>query len=165
MPTLRPVTTADLPFLRRLYASMREVELAVVPWSAEEKAAFLDSQFEAQHRFYRQQFSAASFDVVEEAGEPIGRLYVDRRRDELRLVDIALLPEWRRRGVGGALLQTVLAEAEAAGKAVRIHVERNNPALGLYERLGFRSIEDQGVYHLLEWHPAVVAAAARGGGA
>jgi ribosomal protein S18 acetylase RimI-like enzyme len=147
---LRPIRDADGPFLRRLYASTREAEMQLVSWTDGEKVAFLDQQFEAQHRCYQKQFSAASFDVVEADGEPVGRLYVDRRVDELRIIDIALLPGWRRRGLGGALLTAILDEAEAAGKAVRIHVERNNPALRLYERLGFERREDQGLYYLME---------------
>jgi ribosomal protein S18 acetylase RimI-like enzyme len=85
--------------------------------------------------------------------KPIGRLYLDRREAEIRIIDIALLTSERRNGVGGALLREVLTEARAAGKAVRIHVERNNPALRLYHRLGFNEIEDQGVYYLMEWRP------------
>lgn len=156
MFSLRPITDADLPFLRRLYATTRREEMALVPWAEEEKAAFLDMQFEAQHSFYTEQFPAATFDVVTVDGHAAGRLYVDCRADEVRLIDIALLPEWRRRGIGSELLRRILEEAEAAGKPVRIHVERHNPALGLYESLGFDRLEDQGVYQLMEWRPAAV---------
>ncbi len=91
--------------------------------------------------------------IVEKDGEPIGRLYIDRREDEHRLIDIALLPEWRGKGVGSELMRGVLDEAREAGKLVRIHVEQNNPAMRLYKRLGFEEIEDQGVYRLMEWRP------------
>lgn len=84
---------------------------------------------------------------------PIGRLYVDRRADEIRVVDIALLPEHRRQGIGSALLENILAEAAAAHKPVRIHVEKFNPALRLYQRLGFHQVRDTGVYFLMEWLP------------
>ncbi len=84
-------------------------------------------------------------------GEPIGRLYLDRRPGELRIIDIALLSEQRGAGIGGALMQTVLDEAALLGKPVRIHVEKNNPAMHLYDRIGFRQVEDQGVYWLMEW--------------
>ena len=153
----RPILPADEPFLERLYASTRADEMAVVPWGEAEKAKFLSQQFHAQHTFYQQQFGDAEFLVIERRGESIGRLYLDRRVDEHRLIDIALLPSERGKGLGGALMRDVLAEAEAAGKAVRIHVERNNPAMRLYDRLGFRNIEDQGPYYLMEWRPAFLA--------
>ncbi len=151
--TFRPITDADIEFLARLYASTRADEMAVVPWSDEEKATFLRSQFEAQHRFYQDTFRDAEFDLVLDGDDPIGRLYLDRRADEHRLIDIALLPEHRGRGLGTILMRRVLDEAAAAGKMVRIHVEHNNPAMRLYRRLGFERIEDQGVYHLMEWRP------------
>ena len=152
--SLRPMRAGDRDFLYRVYASTRTEELAVVDWSEAEKAAFLEQQFEAQHGYYQAQFPDAAFQVIERDGEPIGRLYLDRRADEIRIIDIALLPAHRRAGIGGALLREILGEAAAAGKAVRIHVERNNPALALYHRLGFKEIEDQGVYLLMEWSPA-----------
>ncbi len=150
--TLRPMTDADLPFLLRVYASTREEELQVTGWSREQKDAFLQQQFQAQHSAYTQQPAGTRFDVILEGDEPIGRLYVRRSADELRIVDIALLTEQRGRGIGGALVRDLLAEAEAAGKPVRIHVESNNPALTLYRRLGFRRVGDTGVYYLMEWN-------------
>ena len=110
-------------------------------------------QFEAQDAWYRENYPQASFDVVVAGGEPIGRLYVHRGREEIRIVDIALLPEHRGGGVGTSLLRDLLAEADAAGKSVTIHVERLNPALRLYERLGFELAEDKGVYLFLERPP------------
>lgn len=149
----RPITPDDAPFLYRVYASTREEELRPVPWTAAEKDAFLRQQFQAQHTFYQEHYEGARFDVILRDGQPIGRLYVARWAGELRIVDIALLPEHRGAGIGTAILQGLLAEAGAAGKPVRIHVERLNPAQRLYERLGFVSVEDKGVYHLMEWRP------------
>ena len=151
--TLRPIAVEDMEFLHRLYASTRQDELRRVGWSDEQKEAFLRFQFDAQHHYYREQFPNATFDVVLDGERPIGRLYVDRRADEIRLIDIALLPEQRGKGTGGSLMRQTLAEARLAGKPVRIHVERENPARRLYDRLGFRSIEEQGVYDLMEWRP------------
>lgn len=151
--TLRPIAPTDEPFLARLYASTRADEMAMVPWDAAQKQAFLAMQFEAQHTFYQREFRDASFDLVLLHNEPIGRLYLHRRADEVRIIDIALLPTYRNRGIGGAFMRAILAEAARAGLPVRIHVERTNPALRLYWRLGFRHVADNGIYFLMEWVP------------
>ena len=151
--SLRQVRDDDREFLYRVYASTREQELAVVPWDEAQKEAFLRMQFRAQDLHYREHFAAAAYQVIERDGEPIGRLYVDRRDDEIRIIDIALLPDHRGHGIGTALLEDLLTEAAEAGLPVRIHVERANPALRLYHRLGFAPVGDAGVYLLLEWRP------------
>ncbi len=153
--SLRPIAPTDRELLYRVYASTRAEELAAVDWSAAQREAFLRQQFEAQHAWYQQNYAGGAFDVVlDAAGRPAGRLYVARWPREIRLIDVALLPEFRRQGLGGAILRDLLAEAGRAGKPVTIHVERLNPALRLYERLGFRLKEDKGVYLFLEWLPA-----------
>ena len=124
-----------------------------MPWDEAQKDAFLRSQFDAQDAWWREHYAEASFDVVLVDGELAGRLYVHRGASEIRIVDIALLPEHRGSGIGTSLLHDLLAEADAAGKSVTIHVERLNPALRLYERLGFSVAEDKGVYLFLERPP------------
>ena len=151
--TFRPIVDGDREFLYEVYASTRESELALVDWSPEQKAAFLDMQFKAQHTYYQEQFQQASYDVIELDGRPIGRLYLDRRPAEICIIDIALIPTSRSQGIGTVLLNAILAEARAKNQPVRIHVEHNNRALNLYRRLGFRQVEDLGVYNLLEWTP------------
>lgn len=147
--TLRPIRDDDREFLFRLYAGTREEELAVVAWDAAQKEAFLRQQFEAQHAYWTEHYRGATFEVVLVDGEPAGRLYVDRWPNEVRIVDIALLPEHRGAGTGTRLLERVFAEADAAGKPVSIHVESFNPARRLYDRLGFVQVADRGVYVLM----------------
>jgi ribosomal protein S18 acetylase RimI-like enzyme len=147
--TLRPIGSADEDFLAAVYASTRAEELAPVPWSDAEKAAFCRMQFDAQHRYYLEHYTGATFDVIQVGGEPAGRLYVARWPDEFRIIDIALLPAYRNAGIGSAILKDLLAEADRAGKPVTIHVEKMNPALRLYQRLGFREAGDVGVYWFL----------------
>ena len=159
---LRPARDEDRDLLFSVYASTRAEELAPVPWTAEAKDAFLQQQFAAQHAHYREHYPGAAFLVIEAAGVPAGRLYVARWPREIRIMDIALLPEHRRRGIGTAILADLLSEAAATGKVASIHVERNNPALGLYERLGFRTAADRGVYLLLEHDPAAAPAGEAG---
>jgi ribosomal protein S18 acetylase RimI-like enzyme len=158
---LRPVQPGDEPFLLSVYAGTREEELARVPWTAGQKAAFVAQQFAAQTSHYARHYTSMSSDVVLVDGAPAGRLLVARWTSEIRIVDVSLLPEFRGRGVGSALLAALQAEAAAAGKALSIHVEKFNPALRLYERLGFLPVEDKELYLLMEWRLDEGAAAAR----
>ncbi|HEX8692644.1 MAG TPA: GNAT family N-acetyltransferase [Longimicrobium sp.] len=156
--SLRPIRDQDMDFLLRLYGTIRADELERVPWTPEQKEAFVRQQFTAQHAWWTEHYPDASFDLVLLDGEPIGRLYVDRWEREIRIVDIALLPEHRGAGIGTRLLRRVFAEGDAAGKPVSIHVEVFNPARRLYERLGFEYRGETGVY-LLMTRPAAGAAA------
>jgi ribosomal protein S18 acetylase RimI-like enzyme len=147
----RRVSATDEPFLFRLYASTRTDELAPVPWSDEQKAAFLDMQARAQHTDYRRNYADADWLVIERGGIDIGRLYLDRGNNNSahHIIDIAFLPDWRAQGLGGALLRDLIEEAARAGKPMSIHVEKFNPAMRLYQRLGFVKIEDHGVYDFM----------------
>jgi ribosomal protein S18 acetylase RimI-like enzyme len=156
--SLRPIAAHDDAFLCALYGGTRADEMALLDWSAKEKNAFLRMQFDAQHRHYQTHFPNAAFWIIELEGEPIGRLYVDRRVDEIRLIDVALLPVYRNRGLGSALMRELLDEATSAGKSVRLHVESFNPAHRLYTRLGFCKLDSNGVYEFMEWRPAAVSA-------
>lgn len=150
----RRITDADLPFLARVYASTRADELGSVPWSESEKAAFLDTQFRAQHMHYQAHYPNADWLIVSQQAGDIGRLYIERWPTQHRIIDIALLPEHRGKGIGEALLRDLLDEATGAGKPVSIHVEKFNPAMRLYRSLGFVTAEDKGVYDLMRWSAA-----------
>lgn len=150
---LRPIVDADLPLLERIYGSTRVEELAQTDWDVAQKAAFIAFQFQAQHQHYATHYRDAQFQMIERDGVAVGRLYLHWRERELRIVDIALLPHARGQGLGGALLGALMAAAADVGKSVSIHVEQMNPAMSLYQRLGFRRIGEHGVYHLMEWSP------------
>jgi ribosomal protein S18 acetylase RimI-like enzyme len=151
MIALRAITPEDDSFLARVYASSRAEELAITGWSEGQKADFCRGQFDAQSAYYAATYPEASFQIIERDGWPIGRLYVARWEKEIRIVDITLLSEARRSGIGTNLLGQLQQEARAAGKTLTIHVERFNRALALYQRLGFKQIEDKGVYLLMKW--------------
>jgi GNAT superfamily N-acetyltransferase len=152
--TLRPIREEDMELLFRLYAATRADEMAmVVDWTDEQKEAFLRMQFQAQHAWYQEHYVGAQFDLLLVDEAPAGRLYVHRREAEIRLMDITLLPEYRNSGIGSSLVRELMSEAEAAGKPLTIHVEKYNPAMRLYLRLGFKPIEDRGPYDLMEWRP------------
>ncbi len=151
--SLRPVETSDLALLERIYASTRMQELAQTDWNEEQKAQFLRFQFQAQHRHYLTHYVDAQFFVILRLGVAAGRLYLHWRQRELRIVDVALLPEHRGQGAGAALLLALLALAAGESCEVSIHVERMNPAMTLYLRLGFRKCGEHGIYDRMHWRP------------
>jgi len=149
----RPVQEDDLPFLLTVYGSTRAEEMAQLPWSDDQKSAFLKSQLESQHTYYAQVFPLADREVLFVDGEPAGRFYVDRGANEIHVIDISLLPPFRNRGIGSRLLGEILAEGERAGVKVTIYVEKRNPAQRLYRRLGFVVIDQDDVYYLMAKDP------------
>lgn len=155
--TLQPATEADLGFLKDLYATTRDQEMQMVPWTDEQKRQFLDMQFHAQHTFYHDAYPGSSFDIILLDGQPIGRLYVYRSESVYNILDIAIMPEWRGQGIGTYYMHSVMDEAAASGRPVAIHVEFYNPAQRLYDRLGFRRIEEVGVHYAMQWDPPTVS--------
>lgn len=151
---LRPITDDDLEFLFRLYASTRIEEKELVSWPEEQWEQFLRMQFNLQHNQYMVNYRNPSFDIIMENEVPAGRLYVDRKADDYRLIDIALLPDFQRRGIAGVLLKALLSEADSVGISVSLHVEKHNPVLGYYQRLGFQIDEDKEVYYFMVRPPA-----------
>jgi ribosomal protein S18 acetylase RimI-like enzyme len=146
----RPVMQEDQEFLFRLYASTRLEEMAVTGWREIQVEEFLRMQFSLQHTQYIQNYKGASFDIILVDGIPAGRLYVDRGEDSIRVIEISILPEFRRKGIGGSILRGLTEEAEAKGKIISLHVEMNNPVLGFYKTLGFREKELRGIYFYME---------------
>ena len=149
---LRPEVEADVPFLEQMYREVRWSELDATQWPESSKREFLACQFALQRRHYLTHYGGAEFDMVEQHGAPIGRLYLHRGTRDHRIVDISLLGARRGGGIGGALIQTAINEAKAAGRTVSIHVEAFNPAMRLYKRLGFRQVEQSGPYWRMEWY-------------
>lgn len=154
--SLHPVTDADSSVLCEIYASTRETEMNYVPgWSNEQKDAFLRQQFAAQHAYYRQHYKNAFFYLIRHNSNVAGRIYVspDFMDGSIRIVDITLLPAYRGKGHGESILRDIMSYAKAEKKSITIHVESFNPAMRLYERLGFRLKDRKNeVYHLLEWN-------------
>jgi ribosomal protein S18 acetylase RimI-like enzyme len=157
LPSLRPAVDADREFLTVLYASTRAEELELVDWDEEARRAFIEHQFRAQDEHYRSNYPGATLDVIEVDGEPAGRLYVHRGPSDIRIMDIALAPGFRGRGIGTKLLRSLIHEAEGSARKLSIHVEMNNPARSLYDRLGFRPAGEHGIYVLMERPPRGVS--------
>ena len=151
--TLRPAQPADAAFMLAVYASTRADEMALVDWSSEQKLAFVQMQFNAQTQHYARYYPEAAYFVILRGQAAAGRLIVFNGREHILIMDIALLPEFRGAGIGSAILRDWMAEARRAGMPLRLHVETFNPALRLYDRLGFKKIGESGVYYEMEWIP------------
>ena len=149
----RPILERDMDFLKKVYRSTREAELSLTSWNDQQKSDFIDHQFEAQHQYYTENYSGADFSIVMVDGQPAGRLYAVEWPKEIRIIDLTLLPEFRGQGIGSQILTRILDHGATNNKKVGIHVERNNPAMKLYHRLGFSIQEDKGVYQFMEWSP------------
>lgn len=150
----RPVAPGDEPFLLNLYASTRQAELDQVAWAPGMREAFVRQQFEAQQTHYLSYFPTGEHQLIVRGGAPIGRLYVERGATKIHLLDVALLPEARGQGLGETLMRELLAEADAAGLPITLHVYRlDERVLRWYTRLGFTTVGSTGMYSLMERKP------------
>lgn len=149
--SIRPITDDDQAFLRTVYGSIRQFEQELAGWNDDEWNSFMDMQFSAQHKYYEEHYSDCDFSIILYKQKSVGRLYVQKMKEEIRVVDIAILPEYRNKGLGTFLLKSILEEAQKSDKYVRLHIEGYNPAIRLYKRLGFYGVEDRGVYLFYEW--------------
>jgi ribosomal protein S18 acetylase RimI-like enzyme len=149
---LLPETHADEPFLRRLYRSTREEELAATDWPEAMKQSFCDSQLDLQRAHYRRHHPAGEFLIVRAGAEPVGRLYLDAAGKSVHLIEVSLLPEWRRHGIGSTLLNALQKRAAASGKAVSLEVlVWNRRAMALYRRFGFIAGAASGSHVTMRW--------------
>jgi ribosomal protein S18 acetylase RimI-like enzyme len=150
--TVRLARNGDTEFLFQVYASTRSEELARIDWTEEEKRAFLMMQFNAQRQDYLARFPESEQLIVLDNGTPAGRLWVNGSEEEIRLLDIALLPGYRNTGIGTLLLKHLQKEARATSKPLHHSVHNDNlDALRFYHRLGFKVVEDFGTHSLMEW--------------
>ena len=148
---LRPASTRDEDFFLQLYQSSRGEDLRGLGWEKDRISEFLEMQYEAQGNFHASDFPNASDEVILLGSQPIGRLTVDRRVDEIRLIDLALLPDYRKRGLGSQIVRNLQEEAALQRKPLRLQIIRFNRALGLFERLGFTRTSETGTHFQMEW--------------
>jgi ribosomal protein S18 acetylase RimI-like enzyme len=150
---LEPALPEDEPFLYRTFAGTRAEEVALTGWNEEQIEKFLRMQFEAQRQSYLVQTPDAEYSVIYCGNVAVGRLIVERTASEIHIVDIALLPQFRKQGIGSRLMNEILAEATEKKKSVRLFVERFNPVLPWYQRLGFGVVSSGPVYLEMVWRP------------
>jgi ribosomal protein S18 acetylase RimI-like enzyme len=151
--TLRPVTEAEDEFLLSVYSSTRAAEMAQVPWTPEQKEAFVRMQYAAQKQHYAAEYPQARHEIICMGRVPVGRLYLSRGEEAFHILDITMLPEHRCRGVGSTVLRGIMDEASRAGKPVTIYIENFNPALELFRHLDFHPVAEHGFQILLRWAP------------
>jgi ribosomal protein S18 acetylase RimI-like enzyme len=149
--TLRPVNAGDDELIYQVYASTRSDEMALVDWTAEQKAVFLRAQVNAQTAHYKTHFPTAEQTIIQREGVPVGRLILNRSKDMIHIIDIALLPEARNAGIGSAVMKDVMEEAARDNRQVMLRVEFFNPARRLYARLGFVQTREMSIYHEMVW--------------
>lgn len=152
--TLRPVSREDEALIFDIYASTRADEMAQTGWDDAQRHLFLKMQFAAQQQHYSTRYPAAEHLIILSKAVPVGRLYVARSGEEIRILDIALLPEHRNRGTGSSIIKNLMDESAKSGKPVRIYVESYSRALQLFERLGFSQVEQTGFHYLMQWQSA-----------
>jgi GNAT superfamily N-acetyltransferase len=150
---LRSTQPRDEEFLFSVYASTRMDEMALVDWTPAQKEVFLQMQSSAQLKHYRLNYPRAEYQIIEQNDVAVGRLIVDRSKNPILLMDIALLPEYQGKGIGTALIQDLMAEAARRSWSLCLHVETFNPAMQLYSRLGFVKSGEIGIYHEMIWQP------------
>jgi ribosomal protein S18 acetylase RimI-like enzyme len=148
---MRQARVEDEPFLYELYRSARIEELSQTGLPPEQLDQLIKLQFTAQQHHYREAYAEAEEIIIEVEARPIGRLLVYRSDLEARLVDIALMPEWRGCGIGSELIGRLQQEAASAGKPLTLHVAKSNRAMRLYERLGFKVADDTGSHYFMRW--------------
>jgi N-acetylglutamate synthase-like GNAT family acetyltransferase len=149
----KAISEEDMAFLLHLYSTTRWEEVLQTPWDDAQRHAFLKQQFQAQHTHYQSHYSKAEYLVIIKEKQNIGRLYLDRDKVSICIIDIAFTPEYKYKGLGTQILQKIIIEAQYTNKKIVIHVENFNPAYQWYEKLGFKNVEDKGVYQYMEWYP------------
>lgn len=147
---VRPARPEDREFLALLYATTRAAELDRAGFPPDQREAFCRMQFEAQQHHYALYFARAVDTLFEVDARPIGRELIARAADELFLVDIALLPEFRNRGIGSQRLRLLIDESRRLGCPIRLYAEQGSGAEALYRRHGFVVVGEEGVHFMME---------------
>jgi ribosomal protein S18 acetylase RimI-like enzyme len=147
---LRQTMSDDEEFLFDVYASTRAEEVAAWGWDPARRRAFLRMQFDARRRAYQAAYPDADDRVIVQGWQAVGRILVRRADDHIRLVDIAILPRYRKAGIGTCLIRELIAESRSSRRPLRLQVATDNRAAGLYERLGFSVTGGDAAYREME---------------
>lgn len=149
--SLRRVAADDREFLLRVYAASREIELSVLPFDEAQKRTFCEHQLDAQTNYYEEKYPDATHDLIVVGDEPVGRAYIDRGDKLISILDLAVLTEHRKKGVGTQIVKSLMDEAGLSGKRVGVYVETFNPSQKFFRELGFELVESDEMNLYFEW--------------
>ena len=153
MIQLRAVEEKDTAFIEAVYRTTREAELNLTNWSEYQKSAFINMQSAAQLAEYKTKFPDARFQVIIYNKKDAGRFFTCETENDIRLLDITILPEFTGKGIGTNLLNRLIQRSNKIQKKISLHVIASNPAMKLYQRLGFVHIKNEGFYYYMEREP------------
>ncbi|MEK6409224.1 MAG: GNAT family N-acetyltransferase [Acidobacteriota bacterium] len=149
--TRRPAVCEDEAFLYELYCSTRSHDLGTAELELQQLGPILRMQFLGQRQQYAVDFPDADHQIILLNGEPVGRSIVERTAEQILIVDLAILSQHTGAGIGTMVVKELQHEARDAAKPLRITVEKSHPALGHWERMGFKKIEETQINFFLEW--------------
>lgn len=154
----RLATPEDEPFSRSLYGITLRSQLPFEHSGLEEEQieGIIDFQWGAQTLHYRTNYPHAEISIIEHEGEPVGRLLIIEFDDEVRLGDLMILPEYQNNGICTHIMRRYVELGLSTGRMIRLHVEKVNRAINLYQREKFVVVEDQSSHWLMEYRPEAV---------
>ena len=150
---MRPAEAGDQRFMQQLYASTQTGELRMGGCDTSTEALLIGLQFQARQTWFQNNYPNADLAVIMDRERPIGRLYVDYGVEEIRILDICLIAEYRNRGIGLGLLRSLQAQGARMRVPVRLSVLLGSPAQRLYQRCGFTNLGVDGLHNSMEWQP------------
>ena len=153
MITFRKIEEKDRDFIEKVYRSTREDELKLLSWTELQKQSFIIMQSIAQETEYKNKFPGATFEIILHNQKPAGRLYLYESDTHLKVIDITLLPPFQGKAIGTSILKDLAVKAKQRKKIFSLSVRRDNRAIHLYHKLGFKKISSLGDYDNMELHP------------
>ena len=152
--TFRAVNEEDQEFLLHLYSTTRAEEIEAWGWSEAQARLFLEMQFTARQRSYQAMYPGATYTLILKDGQPVGQQIADRGAKSIRLIDIAILPQYRGAGIGTLLLKDLVDESRSKKVPIELKVSKSNTAAArLYERMGFIRLGEDAMYYEMMRNP------------
>lgn len=142
----------DADFLDEVYASTR-ADVDLLPWDPALKREFILMQHRAQKAHYAEYYPNSNHYIVLFEGRPAGRHWIDYGPEDVRFVDMAILPEFRGHGIGTVLFEDALKHAREMGLPAVLHVMKGHRSIPMYKRMGFKFAGDNGAHDRMEWRP------------
>jgi ribosomal protein S18 acetylase RimI-like enzyme len=136
--SLRKQVDTDLIFIKRLFDEVKSYELNAGQWQDELRKQILDMQFSAHELHFKNNLSNGEDSIILFEGNPVGRLILDRSDNDINLADIIILPEYQGKGIGKFVIEKIINESDTSGKTITLIVSKNNRAMNLYSKLGFK---------------------------